>query len=613
MRAASTPIATVATRCPRCGQHGKRVSHVTLRSLLRDEYAAGILPTEYNCCDTNGGCKPLDVDTGWRFCDSPICDVVYFSEADDREFSKSQLHVAVGVKEQAGERPLCYCFGHSVASIQEELRAKGRSDALNDIRAKMKDPGCHCETSNPSGTCCLGSVARGIDIARKELGMGDVPELVSQPSRPLSNRGESIAKVGTVISAVAASSCCWLPLVLLAVGVSGAGIAATLEAYRPVFIVITTGFLATAFYFTYRPKSAAIGQGHACCAGDAEKSSDACCAPFNSRTFSLMSVNKITLWLVTALAVGFLFFPHYVGTLLGANGGPVVNSDMNRAVVKIEGMTCEGCAAVAAQSLRGVPGVLAVKVNYERGEAVLGVDADNSPSREDFITALKKVGYVGRMEAHPPIDPARELVFQVEKLGCPLIQGVGCGHLLAPTLARIDDVDGVAGSFSNWTGSLIRVSVAPDADREAVAERVQALLAADQQEPVQFTGDDLVKRLNEEEWRRVNRISDLTSYEFSTFAKHQINAFADGEHLHDAQRKQLLDLVDELWGPAAEGLENRQPGAEAYAEYWQNRLQRFIATYAEQAGDVLPADQVEMLIRLASSGGAPRENKLSAL
>ena len=69
--------------------------------------------------------------------------------------------------------------------------------------------------------------------------------------------GERIAKVGTIISAVLASSCCWLPLLLLAVGVSGAGLASALGAYRPVFMVVTFGFLALAFYFTYRPRRAA--------------------------------------------------------------------------------------------------------------------------------------------------------------------------------------------------------------------------------------------------------------------------------------------------------------------------------------------------------------------
>ena len=50
----------------------------------------------------------------------------------------------------------------SVASIKEELRTKGRSDALEDVRQKMKDQGCACEATNPSGSCCLGTVGSGL-------------------------------------------------------------------------------------------------------------------------------------------------------------------------------------------------------------------------------------------------------------------------------------------------------------------------------------------------------------------------------------------------------------------------------------------------------------------
>ena len=88
--------------CPSCGKTGKRASPVTVRALLREQYAEGIVTTEHSCCDTNGnrelGCKPTTVDTDWRFCDSPNCDVVYFSEEDDTRFTKSQLKIPVGVK-----------------------------------------------------------------------------------------------------------------------------------------------------------------------------------------------------------------------------------------------------------------------------------------------------------------------------------------------------------------------------------------------------------------------------------------------------------------------------------------------------------------------------------
>ncbi len=160
-------------QCPSCGQKAKQVSPVTLRALLKDEHASGFAGGEHSCCaaDGNGdtGCQPIEGDTGWRFCESQNCDVVYFSEEDETTYIQSQLKVSVGVKEKTGERPLCYCFGHSVASIKDELRIKGRSNALEDVRQKMNDPGCLCETKNPSGSCCLGSVAKGIKIAQDEL------------------------------------------------------------------------------------------------------------------------------------------------------------------------------------------------------------------------------------------------------------------------------------------------------------------------------------------------------------------------------------------------------------------------------------------------------------
>src|SRR5437667_10592844 len=83
-------------------------------------------------------------------------------------------------------------------------------------------------------------------------------------------------------------------------------------------------------------------------------------------------------------------------------------------------------------------------------------------------------------------DPSRQMAFKVEKLECCLVSGVGCGHLLAPTLAKLDALDGVAHSYSNWTGTMLLVSVRPAADAQAVAERVKATLVADHQQPTRI-------------------------------------------------------------------------------------------------------------------------------
>jgi hypothetical protein len=157
-----------------------------------------------------------------------------------------------------------------------------------------------------------------------------------------SSRGELVAKIGTIVSAIMASSCCWLPVLLLAVGVSGAGIASALEAYRPLFMVVTFGFLAMAFYFTYRPRQAVAGPADCCAPTPAPTD---CCSPSVDSPrrfrFNMMAMNKAMLWAVTVLAVVFLFFPQYVTRLIGT-GNEMITADMTRSVIRIEGMTCFG-------------------------------------------------------------------------------------------------------------------------------------------------------------------------------------------------------------------------------------------------------------------------------
>ncbi|MCA9145470.1 MAG: cation transporter [Planctomycetaceae bacterium] len=394
----------IRVTCPSCNRKAKRVSPVTLRALLKHEFARGFGDGDDSCCSSNGsgdtGCSSISADTGWRFCESQDCDVVYFSEDGDRAFTKPQLRVTVGVKEKTGDRPLCYCFGHTVASIKKKLLATGRSDALEDIRSKMKGPGCHCETANPSGACCLGSVAKGIEIATNELEIADLPQM-ERPPNPSKNRGELIAKVGTVISAIMASTCCWLPLLLLAVGVSGVGIASILEAYRPVFIVVTFGFLSAAFYFTYRPRHTTTAEGD-CCESQATANPN-CRDGISNRRLGLMSVNKVMLWLVTILAALFLFFPNYVGVFLGTGDGQTVTPNMTQTTIRIEGMTCEGCSAVVAKAIRKVSGVLAVEVNYEERRAVVGTEACCPVPDDEILAALKSAGYSGIMVETPSV------------------------------------------------------------------------------------------------------------------------------------------------------------------------------------------------------------------
>ncbi len=358
-----------AAHYPKSGTKGKNVKPVTLRALIKDEFRGHVAN-----------------EADYYFCDAKGCDVVYFT-TDGRTISKQQLKVEVGVKEASGDRPLCYCFGHSVATITEEFRTKGRSDALEDIRRKMKDPGCACEVTNPSGSCCLGTFGRGIETAKAELG----------GKTPRGSRAETISKLGTVLSAVMASACCWLPLVLLAVGASGAGIAGALESYRPLFIVLTFGFLAAAFYFTHRPRKTASA------------SEDCCAAPTGRRRFNMMTLNKVMLWAVTVLAVAFLFFPQYMKFFLGGGeaDAPAANNPLVRTTTfSVEGMTCEGCAALVEKAVKEVPGVLSVKADYDNKRMVVTSQAGDTAPVDAVHQALEKAGYRGRVIDNSPLPPS---------------------------------------------------------------------------------------------------------------------------------------------------------------------------------------------------------------
>lgn len=196
-----------------------------------------------------------------------------------------------------------------------------------------------------------------------------------------------------------------------------------------------------------------------------------------------------------------------------------------------------------------------------------------------------------------PIDISKEVVFKVSKLECPLVEGVGCGHLLAPSLAQMDGIEGVMRSYTNWTGSELRVTIAPKADVGAVAERVRAFLMADEQAPVRVDGDALARSLKENEWRGVEQVVELTTYEYHTFARRQIGAFADEQKFDAAKKEKLLALVDAAWEKAARGLGDPAPDADAYASYWQTRIDKLVQMFTMDSKDLLTQPQIEELLK----------------
>jgi mercuric ion transport protein len=110
-----------------------------------------------------------------------------------------------------------------------------------------------------------------------------------------------LVAAGGVLGAVAASSCCILPLALSALGISGTWIGnlTALAPYQPIFIGITLASLGAGYYLVYRRPVVA-------CAAD-----EACATPLQRR------VVKFGLWTATLLVAAAMAFPFVAPTLLG--------------------------------------------------------------------------------------------------------------------------------------------------------------------------------------------------------------------------------------------------------------------------------------------------------
>lgn len=110
-----------------------------------------------------------------------------------------------------------------------------------------------------------------------------------------------VIAAGGVLGAIAASTCCIVPLVLFSLGVSGAWIGqlTALSAYQPIFITITLVFLGCGFWMVYRKPEAVCDEEEAC-----------------ARPLPNMLV-KLALWFATALILLAFAWPYVVPLILG--------------------------------------------------------------------------------------------------------------------------------------------------------------------------------------------------------------------------------------------------------------------------------------------------------
>src|SRR5712691_4165768 len=78
--------------------------------------------------------------------------------------------------------------------------------------------------------------------------------------------GPRLMAIGSILGALAASSCCIVPIVLFSLGVSGAWIGnlTQLAPYQPYIIAATLALLGGAYWLVYRSSQAACADGDVC-------------------------------------------------------------------------------------------------------------------------------------------------------------------------------------------------------------------------------------------------------------------------------------------------------------------------------------------------------------
>jgi mercuric ion transport protein len=121
----------------------------------------------------------------------------------------------------------------------------------------------------------------------------------ADPERRRQPLGKTLlAAIGGVGAAFASALCCAGPLIAVALGVSGAGLATTFTPLRPYFLVGTGLFLGLGFLLLRREARKACEPGKPCV------------EPRVRRRI------KYTLWIATGLAVVFATYPTWSGWVL---------------------------------------------------------------------------------------------------------------------------------------------------------------------------------------------------------------------------------------------------------------------------------------------------------
>jgi mercuric transport protein len=210
-----------------------------------------------------------------------------------------------------------------------------------------------------------------------------------------SMRRQALLAGGGLLGALAACSCCIVPLILFGLGVSGAWIGSftRLAPYQPIFIAATLACLGAGAWLVPRASNQAcgeakslrpavatsLGEGRARRRGPAHRRCTLL-RPLCAACFLVNGDRPVTKSLIlVVLAVGLL------------SPSPVLAAERT-ITLAVQNMHCATCPFVVKKSLEAVPGVTKVTVSYKDQAAIVTYD-DSKADLRALTTATTNAGY----------------------------------------------------------------------------------------------------------------------------------------------------------------------------------------------------------------------------
>ena len=185
------------------------------------------------------------------------------------------------------------------------------------------------------------------------------------------------AAITGLLAALAASSCCIPPVIAAIAGIGGASTNLSwMEPFRPYLIGVAVMAIGYAWYSYLKPKPV-----------------DDCGCEIENPRFYQTKGFLIGMTLFASISVTF---PYYSDIFYPDNKKEVAinnQSNIQKIIVKIEGMTCESCENHVTHSVNELTGILNVNTSYADGNTIVEFDKTQT-TIEDIKEAVNATGYI---------------------------------------------------------------------------------------------------------------------------------------------------------------------------------------------------------------------------